>query len=77
MQGVARDILAEGLIAADMAGFDIILHVHDQIVAEIPEGSAEERRAALIAIMSRTPPWADDTLPLAADGHLSKVFRKD
>jgi DNA polymerase len=63
VQAIARDIIAEGMVRLETAGYRIVLHVHDEVVAEVPDGfgSAEEFQRILI-----TPPtWATD-LPLAA-----------
>ena len=48
--------------AARGGGLEIIAHVHDEAIAEIPEG--EDRQAEFLAIMTQAPPWADG-LPIA------------
>lgn len=77
VQAVARDLLAHGMVLADDEGIDIRLHVHDQIVALTPEERGEATLKALIRCMTTLPDWADEKLPLKADGFLSKVFIKD
>ena len=74
-QAFARDVLAEGLILADRAGFEIVGHVHDEIVALVPDGSPLGL-AKLRECMTIPPIWAPD-LPLAADGYEDKVYRKE
>lgn len=76
VQAVARDILANGMLRAAEAGLDIVLHVHDQIVAEVREEEAEAALETLIRCMSALPAWADEDLPLRAEGHISKRFTK-
>ncbi len=76
VQAIARDLLAHGMVLADREGLDIRLHVHDQIVALVPEASAKMDLAVLQECMSVQPAWAEG-LPLAADGFLSRVFKKD
>lgn len=76
VQAVARDILAHGLLGADKAGLDLVLHVHDQIVVEVAEADADAALETLLSCMSACPPWADDELPLRAEGHLSRRFCK-
>lgn len=76
VQAVARDILAHGMVNAHREGLDVRLHVHDQIVILSDEDKAEAELATLRACMSETPAWAPG-LPLAADGFLSRVFKKD
>lgn len=72
-QSLARDVLAASMPAVEAAGFEIVLTVHDEIVAE----AALDRRAEdLAAIMATVPPWAEG-LPLAADGFTCTRYRKD
>ena len=47
----------------EAAGYSIVLHVHDEIVAEVPEGFGSTEEFA--HIMTRAPSWAL-TLPIAA-----------
>jgi DNA polymerase len=64
VSGIARDLLAEAMLRIEAAGYLITLHVHDEIVCEVPEGfgSTEE----FIRLMTRKPAWALD-LPIAAE----------
>lgn len=64
-QAVARDILVESMLELDKKGFRIVLHVHDEIVAEIDEGTGDIKKFE--KIMATNPSWCKD-LPLAADG---------
>ena len=63
VSGIARDILAMTMLRIEAAGYPIVLHVHDEIVCEVPEGfgSTEE----FTRLMTRKPAWALD-LPIAA-----------
>ena len=56
------------------AGFDIVCHVHDEVVLEVPEGvsSVDE----INEIMAVNPEWTDG-LPLSAAGFESPFFKKD
>jgi hypothetical protein len=51
------------MLRIEAAGFAIVLHVHDEIVAEVPIGrdSVDE----FTQLMTRKPSWAPD-LPIAA-----------
>lgn len=74
VQGIARDLLASAMINVSEAGYNIVFHVHDEIIAEVPngQGSVDE----MCRLMSINPDWADG-LPLAADGYGCEYYRKD
>jgi len=74
VQATARDLLAEAMVAVDEAGYEIVMHIHDEVVIEAPvgTGSVEE----VCSIMSLPPEWADG-LPLRADGYECEYYRKD
>jgi DNA polymerase len=74
VQGLARDILATGLLRAHRAGYSVRLHVHDEIVAVEPDGSPRDA-ATLEQLMSQPPSWGLDML-LGAKGHESAFYQK-
>jgi DNA polymerase len=73
VQAFARDCLAEALLRLDEAGYRTVFHVHDEIVAEAPDGSRWEDMAE---IMGRPIDWAPGLL-LRADGYDTKFYMKD
>ena len=73
-QAVARDCLFFALENLEAAGYRIIFTVHDEVVLEVPEGTAD--LADVVRIMSQTPPWAPG-LPLNADGWINDFYHKD
>jgi DNA polymerase len=75
IQGLCRDLMAEALVKAEDAGLCPVLHVHDEIVAEVPASAAEAGLELLTAIMLDLPAWADG-FPIGAAGHLGKRYRK-
>lgn len=74
VQATARDLLAEAMLRLDAAGYEIVLHVHDEVVCEGPygKGSAEE----MATIMSEPVKWASG-LPLGADAYETEFYKKD
>lgn len=72
-QALCRDLLMCGLQNLDRAGYNIVLHVHDEAVLEMPigQGSLEEVNH-LITIL---PDWADG-FPLDAEGCESFYYKK-
>jgi hypothetical protein len=61
VQAIARDILAEAILRIEDAGLRIVLHVHDEVVAEVREADADQagdglRRPTSGALLgARTP----------------------
>ena len=74
VQSVSRDILAAGMLRAAEAGFSIIFHAHDEIVACEEIGSplnGERLRECMVAPQA----WATD-LPLDAEAYESERYKK-
>ena len=65
-QAVANDLLRHSLRQLDAEGLGVVLHVHDEIVLEVPEADAERAAARLVEIMCQPPAWAKG-LPLNAE----------
>jgi DNA polymerase len=63
VQATARDLFAAAMPRLEAAGYPIVLHVHDEIVAEVANGFGSE--ADFKAILLMPPPWATG-LPLSA-----------
>lgn len=72
-QSSARDVLYDAMPRAENHGFNIVLHVHDELVAEAHK---ELRVDDLSAIMAAGEPWTEG-LPLAAAGHESARYCKE
>lgn len=75
VQSAARDILMQGIVNAEKAGYSVVMHVHDEIIAEVPD-SPEFTAEGLAACMTSMPAWADG-LPLAAAGFEAHRYRKE
>ena len=73
VQAYARDCLAVALLRLDEAGYNIVFHVHDEIIAEAPEGS---RWQDMADIMGQPIDWAPGLL-LRGDGYDTKFYMKD
>ena len=71
--GIARDVLASTMQAIEDAGFQIVMHVHDEIIAEADLSRTAEE---LSTLMSTAPAWAKG-LPLDAKGFTCKRYRKE
>lgn len=74
-QAGCRDLMADALVRAEEAGLCPVLHVHDEIVCEVPAGAAAEALAELHEIMVTLPKWARG-FPVGAAGHHGVRYRK-
>jgi len=76
VQAIARDILYRGMWAAHKAGFNLVGHVHDELICLQRKGSNEFTWERLREIMAAPIPWFPD-LPLGAAGYKALFYRKD
>ena len=76
VQAIARDCLAETLLNLDKAGYDVCLHVHDEVIVEVLIEKAEEQLKNICDIMGTEILWAKG-LPLNAAGYITKYYKKD
>ncbi|HLU49004.1 MAG TPA: DNA polymerase, partial [Planctomycetota bacterium] len=78
-QAVARDCLAETLLRleVEMPEAPVVLHIHDEVVLEVPDSIApDDAISRVVEIMRRPMPWAPD-LPLDADAFATPYYRAD
>ncbi|EOS73110.1 hypothetical protein C819_03834 [Lachnospiraceae bacterium 10-1] len=73
VQGTARDLLAEAMLRVEKKGYPIVMHCHDEIIAEVPEGSGSVDE--MCEVMAVQPEWAEG-LPLRADGYSCSFYQK-
>lgn len=80
-QAVARDCLAEAMKRVERE-YPIIMHVHDEIIVEVPDDHPEHHLKRISDLMSNglypdvQIPWAKGLL-LTAEGFTSPYYRKD
>lgn len=74
VQAVARDCLAETLKRLEISGYETVMHIHDEVVLDVPVDLADLDKVA--AIMGHPIAWAPG-LPLNADGFISAYYMKD
>jgi len=76
VQGTARDFLANSMLALENKGFEVINSIHDEVLLLVDEDGAEEAlENEVMQIMTTPPSWASD-FPLAAEGWVSKRYKK-
>ncbi len=74
VQATARDLLAQAMLRLRNKKFEIVMHIHDEAVLEVPEGVSGVEE--ICRIMSEQPDWAAG-LPLRADGYECAFYKKD
>jgi hypothetical protein len=91
-QAISRDILAHGMHLADQKGFEVVGHVHDELVTLVPLDSPLTVHD-LEECMAKVPTWVSageglvwrkgsnaachwPELPLAAEGYEDSYYRK-
>lgn len=74
VQATARDCLRDAMMRLDDAGFDIRMHVHDEVIINEPVNGRELDE--VIRLMCVPPTWAPD-LPLNAAGFTTEFYMKD
>ena len=74
VQAVARDCLAVAMLKLDSAGYKIIMHVHDEVIMEMPEGVGS--LGEVLEMMSQPIYWAEG-LKLTAEGYETAYYKKE
>lgn len=75
VQATARDVLAVGIMNAEKAEYEVVLHAHDEIVSEVPDND-NFTAEGLSKLMTTGIDWAEG-LPLAAAGFETYRYRKE
>lgn len=76
VQGVARDCLRDLMTQVAQQYPGIVMHVHDEIVVEVPTECADGALSQLLHLMQAPIPWAKGLI-LKGDGYLCDYYRKD
>lgn len=74
-QAISRDVLVDGMLRLkrELPQYPILFHVHDEIVAAVPEGHDGKD---IDEVMKIAPSWAAG-LPLKAETSILKFYRKE
>ena len=73
-QATARDLLAEAMWRIEQMGIDIVGHVHDEVILEVPVDSITVDEVC--EIMNQNPVWADGLI-LNSAGYDGVYYFKD
>lgn len=72
VQGIAADLMANGAINAESAGFEIATLIHDEALSYYQPGQTVEK---FVECLTALPAWADG-LPVEAEGELVSFYKK-
>lgn len=76
VQGIARDCLRDSMLRVAEVWPKIVMHIHDEMVVEVPTEVADDALADICQRMGKPIEWADGLL-LRGDGYLCSWYRKD
>jgi hypothetical protein len=57
VQAICRDLLADAMLRLEAAGYPVVLHVHDEVVCEVPDGFGDVEEFKRLAEQSSD--WAN------------------
>ena len=75
VSGICRDLQVAAMRAMEASGLPIVLHVHDEIVVEVPIEGAESALERMLEIMSAPPSWAAG-FPIQVEGFCTPRYVK-
>lgn len=74
VQAIARDCLAVAIDRLEDAGYPVVMHIHDEVVIDMPQGVGSSQAAC--RIMAEPIDWAPG-LVLRAEGFEGAYYRKE
>ena len=74
VQAIARDCLAAAMKNIEAAGYQIVMHIHDEVILDAPADRAD--LDTVCKLMCQPIPWAAGLL-LNADGFVGDYYKKD
>lgn len=75
VQATARDCLAEAMTRVSDMGYQIVMHVHDEMIVDVPKEDTDALKR-INAAMGTPISWAPG-LPLRGDGYECDFYKKD
>lgn len=75
VQAVSRDLLAAAVVRLEAAGYPVVLHVHDEVGACVPEREGDAGVRRFMELVTECPDWFPD-FPLDAEGGPSPRYSK-
>ena len=76
IQALARIVITDQMLEIQaMPEVDVVMQVHDEIIAIGSEVNADDTMDKILQIMKTTPSWCEE-LPLDAEGGFSQLYDK-
>ena len=75
VQATQRDLLGNAMLQADDADYSIVVHVHDELVCEMPDGVGSVDELCQLMMRGVGPQYAG--LPLDAEGFETMYYKKE
>ena len=76
VQATSCDLLCGALVRLEKAGMCPVMHVHDEIVCEVPEVNGRKAYDFLVSVMTKPTSTVYRGLPLAVDGFVGNRYKK-
>ena len=74
IQAIARDCLAVAIKRLEAENYNIVMHIHDEVIVECPTDACNLQHVC--EIMGRPIKWAPGLI-LTADGYITDYYKKD
>ncbi len=75
VQAIGRDCLAEAMMRVADMGYKIVMHVHDEMIVDVPNEDTEAY-SRIAEAMGVSPVWAPELI-LRGDGYETYYYKKD
>lgn len=76
VQATSCDLLCGALVRLEKAGMRPVMHVHDEIVCEVPEVNGQRAYDFLVSVMTKPTNPVYIGLPLTVDGFVGNRYKK-
>lgn len=76
IQREARSVFSNGLLNLIDSDYDVVMHVHDEVVVLVDEDNAEQQAEKISELLTLPPKWIGDRLPLKAEYQISRRYQK-
>lgn len=74
-QKLARDVICDDILRVEDAGYPVLFHTHDEVIAEVDDDKAEAALEDICRIMRQPPAWIPD-IPLDVEGSIMSKYGK-